>query len=203
MKTLSHQLCRPGFVSAPIERVAEALEQWLCSFGRLSRASIDSWPDARAHLVPVATADTRILLVPWGAWTLLLSNGHTDGGGGLVAVPARRLNIPAARATLLEDARQWMVFRHAKEDRGINAQRDGARWIFAAQGPVEPYENLAQYEARKKTDKVTVDLVRAYIRALTGLDYPPEWSRIDWGAAVGFVHVPGFEVQLFPTVDDL
>jgi hypothetical protein len=68
-------------------------------------------------------------------------------------------------------ARQFIMFgpegnHFLNYERSISVARDGSKWRFDANGPVQPFENVEAYGARRVADRLTSSMLVAYASAM-------------------------------------
>jgi hypothetical protein len=178
---------RVGYLEAPVSSVA----QWLW------RGLGEGWePSARVGMLDVEVLGllssgrevSRYACVPVGGWTAILTDGPLGTDVGVLpSLAARQLGCVAARAVCVDDsalfpARVLEVYGPTGLPplalvRSIVAANDGGRWVFETSGDPLPFEDLASYEHRRKTSRLTCDMVIDYLRALgVPVDQEPDWA---------------------------
>ena len=168
-----------------------ALAGWIVSaFGApwTSRAGgLASLAEAVALLKPGGER-TRLLCVPVGHWTALLSNGPLGTDVGVLpSHAARALGCRALRVVNVDDtamypARLLEVYGPdgtppLADERSIVAANDGGRWVFETSGEAYPFEDQSAYTRRRKASRFTSDMVFDYLRGLgVPIDEDPDWA---------------------------
>jgi hypothetical protein len=153
------------------------------------------WGDARiedaaqaAQLIEPGGPLTRHLVVPHGGWTLLLTDGpHGTDLGVLPRLTARELGCVAIRAVCVADGKEPYPARILEvfgpegtppllAIRAIVASNDGGSWIFETSGNRLPFEDQEQYKARRKSDRLTPQLLLTYLSRLgVPVNDEPAW----------------------------
>lgn len=121
-------------------------------------------------------------LIPWGTWTVMLTDGpHGTDVGLLPSWAARSLGCVAVRATAAPAGRGqfeaviFELFDPAASDdplrcrRSITAANDGGRWVFRQTGEPLAFETTDRYSTRLIRHRFTVTMLHDYLVAL-GLD---------------------------------
>jgi hypothetical protein len=176
-----------GYFREGARKVAEELHDSLNAGWRLGPARIEDAAQA-AQLIEPGGPLTRHLAVPHGAWTLLLTNGpHGTDLGMLPSLAARELGCTAIRAACVADgaalhpARILEVFGPEGTPpllaiRSIAASNDGGSWIFETTGKPLPFEDQEAYKARRRSDRLTPQLLLTYLSRLgVPVNDEPAW----------------------------
>jgi hypothetical protein len=147
-----------------------------------SRSVPGPFEDVVRSLSPLTSVERRrFLFLPTNSeWTAYLDNGHkgTDVFAPLSYL-AERLSCDAVRATHVPDvpgadylgATILELYGPEKTEflnykRSVAVGFNGRKWVFAAAGQVQPFEQTGQYEARSIKDRFTLDMLTDYLRAL-------------------------------------
>lgn len=173
----------------------ERLARWLTAGpeGWAARPEkFDSLEDLCDRLTP-GSQFRRQALVPWGDWTVMLTDGPLGSDVGMIpSLVARQLDRIGIRATAVDpgsaryDAVILEVFDPTATDhllrlrREITAANDGGRWVFSQFGEPYPFEDLDAYGRRRIRDRFTQDMLHHYLEAL-GV---PLGTDPDFGATV-------------------
>jgi hypothetical protein len=149
--------------------------------------AIDSVDDL-GRALPVSPRLVRRMLVAWGSWVALFTDGPLGTDVGMLpSLAARQLGCRAIRATLSTrdspggEARILEAYEPDADDRVLRLRRsivaidDGDRWTFTQRG--QPYffedtisfEDTERYGARSIRERFTAPMLHAYLNAL-GVD---------------------------------
>ena len=170
-----------GLIDAKVDDVVGALEQWDRSIGWPHRrrevgASLAAAFDA---LPPLSAEKRRKLLVATAkGWTAYFQSG-IDGSDPFPAMSylAQRMGVLAMRVCCTPLAAKfpaviWEVY--APEPlggcaplgyrRSIASANDGGRWRFEQSGEPFPFERTNRYDAPRKRDRFSPDLLAEYLQ---------------------------------------
>lgn len=170
-----------SFFSAPASRVAEALMEW----GReVQRKIVSHFPlRERWHefLGEYSTPNNRQLVVPTQSeWCAFVDNDRIGGMpySELLVIP-ERLGVRSASFVLddlgrckVENRPYSAMFNYCDGSHGAVAQRyvgliwDAGRWQFHETGAPQPFEEVDAYESRRKSERLTREMLVRYARAL-------------------------------------
>ncbi|WP_432889109.1 hypothetical protein ACQPYH_09460 [Kribbella sp. CA-245084] len=181
---------RFGFLELPLQAAGEGLLAWRQElYGRAKATPVGGSLGELLERLPPLTGGVRPreLLVGTAGdkWTAYFDCGF-QGTDAVSAVGYLSENLkchglaldstPHTLGTSLEEpgrygAVQFELFGPLPTDflnyvRTISATHDGSRWRFDASGTVQPFEQPAQYEARKVRDKFTSEMLASYAAAL-------------------------------------
>jgi len=175
-----------GFIKCPFDKLANAYSEWQ---GRVTM-SFQAWrmrktlSHALAQLDPVTAPITRDLLIETTSeWTAYLSNGvsGTDAvsfcsylsgtlrTSGLLIESSPDIVAPTGKQICYGSVRFDL---YGPEDRGISNLIRGVsathaeEWHFSTYGEVQPFEEVANYKARRIRDRFTPDMLDRYCRAV-------------------------------------
>lgn len=122
---------------------------------------------------------SRYVLLPWGGWTVMLTDGPLGTDPGLFpSRAASRYGCTAIRATAAEPSPDRFgavileVFDPSSTDglarcrRAIAAADDGGRWVFIDEGTPFDFEDLSAYGRRRIRDRFTPAMLRGYLHEL-------------------------------------
>lgn len=179
----------PSSIAGP---TTETVGLFQCGAGRLARwisaglderwtvrsASWDSIEALGAFLEP-GEPSARYVLVPWGGWAAVLTDGPLGSDVGMLpSLAAREIGCVAIRATAVDPASDRFgavvldVFDPLVTDdllrcrRSISAVDDGGRWVFSQVGEPFEFEDLAAYGRRRIRDRFTIAMLSEYLRSL-------------------------------------
>lgn len=163
-----------GFLELDFEVAARAFHSWHQSFLRADqrvdcRSISGDLPSVLLHLLPLTTVlRRRHLFVPTRSrWTAYFDNGAhgTDAYSPMSYMAQTRgchgLRVTAVPNTISRDARlgrygATILEMYGPERteflntiRSVGAVNDGGRWSFDAGGQVQPFEDVAHYQARR------------------------------------------------------
>lgn len=141
-------------------------------------ASWDSIEAVGAFLEP-GQQFARHVLVPWGHWTAMLTDGPLGTDVGMLpSLAAREIDCMAIRATAVdpESDRFGAVILEVfdpssigdllRRRRTISAADDGGRWVFNQVGVPFEFEDLDAYRRRRVRDRFTAVMLSEYLRSL-------------------------------------
>lgn len=200
METLDGGLFDPiatsaGFMLAPVDEVLDALVTWQRGISSVESVSVDrvrdAFPYALAGLDPLVRGgrDKYPLCDVGNGWTAYFDNGalgsdpdsavghltraHLWQGVLLDCTPTYPSRNGGVQFTLLSPLRtDWLNYV-----RTVSLTEDGGRWSFNLSGTPQPFEDLEQYNARRKVDRFTPEMLREYCEAL-GFD-PFDWTHYE------------------------
>lgn len=167
------------YVAAPAPQVLDTLVTWRRGRGQDRVEVSRPLPTGEAlhTLTPFETPWTRELLLPNGAWTAYLNNGH-DGGDptASASVLARRLGVRCVVAMNSprhgghQSTQLWVLGPDGTPplgyERTLTATCEDGRWTWLESGTPFSFEDTARYTARRKRDRLDRPLLLAYLTAL-------------------------------------
>jgi hypothetical protein len=183
-----------GFLECDREKVVSFFVGWqnsvvLPTTGRtaVTRGVVGSFEAALAGLLPLTTPrPVRYLFMPTqSGWTAHVNNFRLGTDNSSTSYLARSLGCRGLRvvatphtmrkqgsehrgrwgATILEIYAPREVKIH-NTLRSVYAANDGGRWVFGADGEVQPFENTDAYAQPRVRDRFTPELLRDYCVAL-------------------------------------
>lgn len=190
-----------SFLQAPLEDVVRSYTRWQrVILHRVRSRRLDAGlEEALQALQPLDLACSRVLFQSTRSeWTAVFGNDASGNRPPIAAYMAERLQcraldciaIPntATRARPGSPSRgTWGAVEltiHAphqigssNRERTIRVANDVAGWEFHLQGAAQPFEDLAQYDARRKADRFTTEMLARYGRALGLALFDPEFYR--------------------------
>jgi hypothetical protein len=168
-----------SFLGTPMEEVRRALVSWREGLGqRIEQTGRAALPECARVLDPMEAPWTVELLIDCGRWTAYLNN-DIAGGDPTAAAPAlsQRMGCdcvvamhappygPGHAATQL-----WLMGPSGTPPlmyiRTIAASAEDGRWSWYQTGQVQPFEDPAQYKARRIRDRFNRQTLLAYLAAL-------------------------------------
>ena len=184
MTTLSENLCSCCVVDAAVQDVARVLTKALSKFGEVVRGDGVGQEAALERLLPLLSFANRYLLLPYGSWTMLLSNCLGTAADEWLVVVSREANCRGVLASWGAGGRIWRFADQGNVTRAVQLIEDPPRWEFYAQGTPLPFERTDLYRQKRKQDRLPTAVVLEYLSALTGVAGSP-----DWGAPLDQPHV--------------
>ena len=189
-----------GFLEAPVEQVASALEKWRTGHCRSVTAAeiADPLPQLFHRLEPLTVPRRReLVLATTAGWAAYFDNGAKGGdpastvGHMATVLKCRGLAIKCVPDTLndsIKNARgtygavQFELFAaEAKEflnyERTISVANDGGKWVFSANGTIQKFEKPEYYRAKRVQDRFTPELLEAYCVAIGLKPFDPSFYR--------------------------
>lgn len=174
-----------GFLNAPITTVADTITQFLTKVGKHGKAHrlSGSLENNLLHLQPLTIGShPRLLLTSTTTpdWTALF-DAHARGQGVAqdVSIMAGKLKVrgyyvgcslTSSVATNSLGGRHFRVLGPEQllgEIRSIDLiENNPGKWYFEVGGEVQPYENLDAYSNRRRTQRLTDDMLLDYIAAV-------------------------------------
>ncbi|HEY6339737.1 MAG TPA: hypothetical protein VIW68_14690 [Candidatus Sulfotelmatobacter sp.] len=182
-----------GFVESSFAQSSEAFVQWqdqiAKKFGtRKERKSFRApLSESLLALEPLTTPLDRYLLTETrSGWSAIFANGlrvndvHSPvsylptilGCRGLeIACVPDRSNCADKNGLQIYGAIKFALYSPNKTDwlnrtRSISVMNDVEGWEFAAQGEVQPYEQIENYQKRRAVDRFTPEMLESYCAAL-------------------------------------
>lgn len=168
-----------GLIRCSLDQVVEAHLAWAGEHDlKLERTMVQgSLGEKLKALLPLCNAKTRSLYLPTETgWTVFLQNGiqGSDPAFNMMQL-SLRLDVLAMRVCVTPpEARYrgviWEVFgsealggtRFGRR-RSIAALNDGGRWVFEESGTRYPFERTERYEAKRKRDRFTAEMLADYL----------------------------------------
>jgi hypothetical protein len=171
-----------GLIESPLEAVVAALVDWHQSIGTTYHRTdvTDGLEKAFAALLPLSQAKQRRLFVATdSSWTACFQNGiqGSDPTPAMAVLARDKLGVLAMRVCSTPQSAKWpaniwevyappslggdepLGYR-----RSIGASNDGGRWVFDQYGAPFDFENLAAYNARRKRERFTREMLQEYLR---------------------------------------
>lgn len=105
-----------------------------------------------------------------GKKTLFVSS-VADGYSSMVlslstAIPGQHLSVNVSRLDIAYPANAINVVEAGKSIRSIYAMLDGDRWVFFQKGEPLFFEDADRYQARRKKDRLTPQIVSTYLNQI-------------------------------------
>jgi len=149
-----------------------------------------SLPEALIKLQPLTTPRSRVLFIETkSSWTAYFDNGLRGSDPESIShlsrlIPCRSLAVHCSPDRSRIEHRGMLrvyggvIFRlyTDHETDWLNLERtivamndggnDGSKWIFTAEGRVQPFEELEKYKARRIRDRFTDEMLERYCAAL-------------------------------------
>ena len=182
-----------GFVQSPFAEFSEAFISWQKEIFSKFGGGIEfthfsaPLPAALTRLEPLTTPQDRYLLVETRSnWSAIFSNGlRVNDVFSLVGYLPTILKCQGLLVDCLPDrshkagkdgfqiygATRFTLYGPENTDwvnriRHVGVTKDIGGWEFAAEGEVQPYEELEGYQKRKITDRFTPEMLESYCAAL-------------------------------------
>ena len=175
---LSQHLEGIALVSESVAITAEAVTDNLRRFGPTERRGIKDWAECKEYLLPLKSFPTRYALLPVDGWTVVLTDQWNEAAYVDVLGISMRTRCTAVGGTFSEESRSFHLARDGKEVRHIVCYEDDGRWTFHAEGPAQLWEVEVNYRRRRTRDRLTPDVVLAYLNKVTGISMPLRWNEI-------------------------
>lgn len=178
-----------GFLEAPVDAVAAAMQTWATRIGfpLRSKEMAGDLQTILLHLEPLSTFPQREVVVSTqSAWTALFDNA-ASGGDPYTPVSylaqemeCRGLTVASVPDTITKGDRpgrgtygavQLALYgpegtEFLNHVRSIQAINDGGKWVFVVNGPIQPFERPEAYRARRIRDRFPPWLLEEYCLAL-------------------------------------
>lgn len=176
---------RIGFIHCPKDVAVDAWLRWQTPLQavrdvQLIRRELSSrLPDVLKGLLPLTSVERRrFAFVPTASdWTAYFDNGHQ---GPDIFPPmsylAEQIGCCAVGATDVPDEEEfparilelWGKSATAGLNyiRSVAAAKDGSKWIFSAEGEVQPFEQPDRYTDRKISRRFTSEMLDDYLEAM-------------------------------------
>ena len=181
-----------GFLDVPLDAVMASYARWQRLLLRRAKMSRASLPLERAlrQLEPLDMGSERVLLISTQSrWTAYFDNGAKGGNPNtVVGVLAERLKCRAVTCRAIPNTltpkdrgkpgtwggvRLTLFAPHATHflniERSISVWNDVDGWTFQATGAVQAFEETEKYNAPRKADRFTTEMLERYCHAL-GID---------------------------------
>ena len=203
-----------GFLETDAEHAARSFAAW--HRGLMERRGIavavhpivGTLEQVLSALLPITTPEARRdLFIPTRSpWTAYVENGWggTDASSAM-AYMARTLGCRGLRVVAVPHTYRKGEGRYGSvmlevygphqtawinTVRVVSASNDGGPWVFHQFGEPFPFENLAQYQARRVRDRFTFDMLKDYLHHL-GLSPFEESFYLPDGAPAWLVEKTG------------
>lgn len=178
-----------GFVRAPLDDVAETLQQWRAEIhGKATTSRLNGGLVENVERLEPLTGGVRprelLIATREPDWTAVFDCG-VQGGDQVttVGVLARRMVVQGLVVVSIPDrrgsngvpercgARQFELFGPLENGflnyvRTISVVRDGSRWRFDANGTIQDHEDVQAYSRRRIADRFTSEMLRDYASAV-------------------------------------
>jgi hypothetical protein len=176
-----------GFLRCDSDRVAKAFLDWQSGIQNkrgvaLVESKIQGELESEIRrLLPLTSVERRrYLFIPTRSnWTAFFDNGHqgTDAFSH-ISYLAEKLACEGIRVTFISDSQSEQypatileIFGPNKTDflnrvRSISVAFDGRRWVFSAEGAVQPFEDIQRYTDRVMKNRFTSEMLEAYLEHL-------------------------------------
>jgi hypothetical protein len=145
------------------------ISQWLAVGipGVCVQVSVSNLDDV-FELLPLSPILDRYLVIEFGAWCCLLTNGPLGSDVGVLPLQAASaFDILALRATTATDgpypATVLEVFQGSECLRSLTAAKDGLRWRYFEYGTPLPVEDSAAASSRLVRNRFTPKLLNSYL----------------------------------------
>lgn len=163
---------------ASVAEVASGLGQFLERFGPTSSTSLYGFDESIRWLLPLASFPSRYLLLPSGAWTVLVQNGRSTAPEDLLTVSSKATGTRGVLGSWSNLGRMWHVADAGRLVRAVACYPDGGQWTFHQQGTELPEEQTTSYSRRLKKDRLGPEDVQENLRSLMGVEVPPPWRAL-------------------------
>lgn len=184
-----------GFVDAPIETVAAAVQTWRRDlFGPVQVTPLSQGlPESLAKLDPLMLegVSKEVLLETESRWTAWFDDSYSNGSlVPAVSFLASRLQVFGLVITSIPEshadgntrwgARQLELYGAERTHflnyvRTISAINDGGRWRFDATGEVQPFEVSENYRRRRVAERFDEAMLVDYCAALGLRPFDPSF----------------------------
>jgi hypothetical protein len=183
-----------GFLEADVERCADEFFEWKqdinakYGYDVIRRQISGNLEEMLKTLLPLTNVkEIRYLFVPTASqWTAYFSNGHRGTDPSPVSAMAKRLGnrtvyVVARPHTYRRGEGRYigrqgaLILRVYGPDRRVKRRKriryielinDAGKWEFHLGGPPLPFEQPERYNAIRKRDRFTFDMLAAYLHAL-------------------------------------
>lgn len=106
-------------------------------------------------------------------WTLLLGGGGDDALGQVGLASDALPTALCIHAVFYSNARRYVEFLGGRDSRAISCLDDGGnRWKYYEKGPRLPFEEVEAYQRKRKSKRLTPEMVLRYVKHRTGFDFP-------------------------------
>ena len=178
-----------GFLNCSFQKVKESFIKWTTPhYKSIELIEVATGlENAFEALQPMTSIPRRWLLVPSGGGWVALFDNCMRGPDPVSAVcylsqilACRGVVVTSIPHTLSEDqgtkiglygAVQFELFASQKTDflnceRSVSVAFEGGKWSFAANGPVQGFEEPTMYQKRRIVDRFTPEMLKHYCYAL-------------------------------------
>jgi hypothetical protein len=181
-----------GFVEADLTTVADTPLRWRRALGHDLRVDweLPRSPQCLRRLESLQAPPRELLMAHGNGWTAYLNN-HLDGGDPVPAgsVVAKLLGVHGVVAihqpptTVGHASTQLQVLGPEGEPRlryarTLAAHAEDGRWTWETSGTPLPFEDPSRYRARLVRNRLTRQMLVAYLTALgIGVDHDQRYGR--------------------------
>ena len=128
----------------------------------------DDGPD---HLPPTNLAIMMTAVNGSDGERTLLVNSVSDGFLSLIysmsnTVPGIHLMVSVSRPNLTFPRNSILAVAHGDLVRTVYAMRDSHDWVFCERGDPLPFEEIGLYQARRKRDRLTPEIIATYLKRI-------------------------------------
>ncbi len=171
-----------GIVRSDVDKIAAVRASMYRDAGIEVAATMLSGPleHCLSMLEPLSPAPTKeLFLSTTFGWTVYFANGTRGSDPDLPMMQlSRALGVTALRACVTPPSVRYLAVILAVYDtsqagsdehgyrRSIVAANDGGRWLFEQTGVPFPFEDTERYDAPRKRDRFTPDMLFSYLESL-------------------------------------
>jgi hypothetical protein len=189
-----------GFLEAPFQKIIETNENWKQSIYSSVKVHAADLPlnEALLELQPLTIPKRHeLFVITKSDWVAYFDNGIRGGDpvGTLVhlseTLKCRGLivtNIPHTHTGDSKNAKgvygaiQFELLASSPREflnyeRTISATNDGGKWVFHADGKVQSFEKIEQYNNKRVKDKFTSEMLDDYCKALGLNIFEPDFYQ--------------------------
>jgi hypothetical protein len=180
-----------GFLETDAEHAARSFAAWHGGLMASRGIAVAVHPvsgtleQALSALLPLTTPESRrhLFMPTRSPWTGYVENarGGTDASGPIAymarTLGCRGMRVVAVPHTLQKDKGRFgavmlevygpqLTTAGRNYLRVVSASNDGGPWVFEQSGEPFPFEDLAQYQARRVRDRFTFQMLKEYLHHL-------------------------------------
>jgi hypothetical protein len=202
-----------GFLECSAERAAQTFWEWRDKtysrngrILRIERVTTDGLAAMLELLLPLRTWEDRWLFIETNsAWCAFVENGFRGvDSGPMISLGRYRCKCRSIRATSIPTGMPAAGYpacilevvmptpdEAGNIQRSVCAMDDGGRWIFETTGTPYSFEITERYDAPRKRDRFTHEMLVDYLRHF-GIDaFDEAFYRSNNGCTAYLVHIEG------------
>ena len=160
------------------------MERQLRIYGPVERKEFAAFPEALDFLLPIKSFTTRYLVLGMERWSVLVTDMQGENCYVDAYAISRAASCNGIGIFMQMQRRELHVFEGGKHVREVQSLLDVDQWYYREHGPLQPFEDVAEYAPKKKQYRLKVDAVIRYYQRYTGLNLP-DWKNPSFTSHIG------------------